>query len=70
MLRVMKYCVDTPNRGLTLKPEGEWDGWIAYLFTVSGRSDLDYAKYQVTRKSISGFRVLLNSTPVIFKKYA
>ncbi len=22
MLRVMKYCVDTPDRGLTLKPEG------------------------------------------------
>ena len=24
MLRVMKYCVDTPERGLTLKPDGNW----------------------------------------------
>lgn len=52
MLRVMKYCVETPNRGLTLEPEGEWDGSNKYLFTVSGRSDSDYAKCQVTRKSI------------------
>ena len=26
MLRVMKYYVDTPNGGLMLKPEGDWDG--------------------------------------------
>jgi len=67
MLRVMKYCVETPNRGLTLEPEGEWDGSNKYLFTVSGRSDSDYAKCQVTRKSISGYRVMLNGAPVIFK---
>ena len=67
MLQVMKYCVDTPNRGLTLKPEGNWDGSKDYEFVISGRSDLDYAKCKITRKSITEFRVLLNGAPVIFK---
>lgn len=67
MLRVMKYCVETPNRGLTLKPEGKWDGSRDFLFTISGRSDSDYAKCEDTRKSVSGYRVLLNGAPIVFK---
>ena len=67
MLRTMKYCVDTPNRGLTLKPEGEWDGSKDYLFLISGKSNSDYAKCPTTRKSITGYRVFLNRAPVMFK---
>ena len=67
MLRVMKYCVDTPNRGLTLKPEGTWDGSKDYAFVISGRSDSDYAKCPTTRRSATGYRVFLNGTPVAFK---
>ena len=67
MLRVMKYCIDTPNRGLTLKPEGEWNGSRDYLFEISSKSDSDYAKCPTTRKSITGFRVFLNGAPVMFK---
>jgi len=67
MLRVMKYCVDTPDRGLVLKPEGEWDGKPDSIeFMISGRSDSDYAK-EAGFKSVSGHRVLLNGAPVMFK---
>jgi hypothetical protein len=38
-----------------------------YEFIISGRSDSDYANYTQMRKSISGFRVLLEGAPVIFK---
>ena len=43
MLRVMKYCVDTLERGLTLKPDGNWDGKKGYPFVISGKLDSDYA---------------------------
>lgn len=67
MLRVMKYCVNTADRGLVLKPEGEWDGKPDSIeFIISGRSDSDYAK-DPSRKSVSGHRVLLNGAPVMFK---
>ena len=26
MVHVMDYCVTTPERGLVLKPYGDWDG--------------------------------------------
>ena len=67
MLRVMKYCVCTANRGLVLAPVGTWDGHPNSIeFIVSGRSDSDYAK-EDSRKSVSGHRVLLNGAPVMFK---
>lgn len=67
MIRIMKYCVDTPERGLTIEPNGKWDGSRQYQFVISGKSDSDYAKCPTTRKSISGFRVFLDDAPVIFK---
>ena len=69
MVRVMKYCVDTADRGLVLKPEGEWDGTPDSIeFVISGRSDSDYAKEASCNcKSVSGHRVLLNGAPVMFK---
>src|SRR5687768_3230212 len=30
--RVMKYCVGTANKGLTIRPKGEWDGSKDYQF--------------------------------------
>ena len=63
----MKYCVDTPKRGLMLKPEGKWDGSKKYQFVISSKSDSDSAKCPTTRKSATGFRVFLNGAPVVFK---
>jgi len=67
MLRVMKYCASTPEWGLVLKPDGEWDGNPnSFEFVISGWSDSDYAKDPL-RKSVSGLCVLLNKAPDMFK---
>ena len=63
MRRLMEYCVSTEQRGLLLKPEGQWDGTADYEFEISGRSDSDYAK-QHDRKSVSGISVFLNGAPI------
>lgn len=62
----MQYCVETPNQGLMLKPEGKWDGSKDYLFTIGGREDSDYSKCEDTRKSVSGYHVLLNGALIVF----
>ncbi len=67
MLRVMKYCACTADRGLVLKPDGIWDGNPdTFEFVISGQSDSDYAKEEL-HKSVSGHRVILNGAPVMFK---
>ena len=65
--KVMKYCVGTPKRGWYLKPERKWDGNKEFRFRISGRSDSDFAKCPVTRKSVSGWNVKLEKCPVIVK---
>ena len=65
MHRVMEYCVTTPERGLTLQPDTEWDGDPEFKLTISGISDSDYAKDPETRKSVSGNSTFLNGSPVI-----
>jgi hypothetical protein len=67
MLRLMKYVDDTRDRGLVLNPMQKWDGSKDHEFIISRRSDSDYANNTQTRKSISGYRVLLEGAPVIFK---
>ena len=36
MLRAMKYCLGTPERGILLKPDAKWDGSKNFEFTISG----------------------------------
>ena len=68
MLRTMKYCVDTKHRGLTLDPIGTWDGKdLGFEFKIVGISDSDYAKDKTTRRSVNGWLVTLNGSPVAFK---
>jgi hypothetical protein len=66
MLRFMKYVDDTRDRGLVPNPMQKWDGSINHEFIISRRSDSDYAKNTQTRKSISGYMVLLEGAPVMF----
>jgi hypothetical protein len=66
MLRLMKYVDDTRDRGLVLNPTKKWDGSKDHEFIISRRSDSDYAKDLQTRKSISGYRVLMEGAPVMF----
>ncbi len=64
ILRYMKYCVDRPNRGLVLQPDVLWDGNPKTPLIVSGRSNSDYAKEPITRRSVSGGCVMFISVPV------
>ena len=54
LLRLMKHCVDTKNRGWTLKPNMKWDG-ISKTFEVEvdGDADSNYATHVDTRKSVT-----------------
>jgi hypothetical protein len=63
---LMKYCVDTPNRGLVLKPYGRWDGKDkSYEFVILGKGDSEYAKDVATRRSVGGHVVYLNGAVVV-----
>ena len=66
MKRVMKYVVNTAERGLLLKPKGIWDGTRNFLFEITGMSDSNYAKDE-TRKSVNGWSTFLNGAPTSFK---
>ena len=63
----MKYCVGTPNRGLLLKPDVEWDGDQNFEFEIKGIKDSDYAKDPETRRSVNGWTVFLCSAPITMK---
>ena len=64
MIRTMKYCCGTPNRGVLLHPNATWDGNPNFEFVVSGRSDSDYAKDPERRRSVSGYSTFLHGAPV------
>ena len=53
MLRIIKYVLDTPLRGLKLSPTVSKE-WKVVIFT-----DSDWAGDKDTRKSVSGYMVFL-----------
>jgi hypothetical protein len=64
MIRVMKYLLDTRKFGLkiqpsALDPSGNW--------TMRIYSDSDWASCTETRKSITGFVILLQNTPIMWR---
>ena len=63
MKTVMNYVINTPNRGLLLKPDKKWDGTKNFEFEILGRSDSDHGKCPDTRRSVSGYSVFLNGAP-------
>ena len=63
MHRCIEHCMGTPTYGVTLQPQGIWDGTKDYNFVISGRSDLDYAKGPGTRTSVTGTRVSVKRAP-------
>jgi hypothetical protein len=64
--RVLEYCAKTPERGLLLAPTGFWDGRDRnFEFKVRAKSDSEYAKDAMTRRSVGGHVVYLNGAPVI-----
>ena len=67
MLRVMRYSVDTPERGWSLNPTRTWDRKSKFEFRISGRSDSDYAKCPASRRSVSGHNIKLKGAVIICK---
>ena len=68
LLRIMKYCVDHPNRGWTLKPNRQWNGIDKdHEFEITGQADSNYATCVETRKSITGLMVKLENAIVAVK---
>ena len=56
--RIMTYCIKTEDRGLTLSPDGIWDGTRDFIFRIRGMSDSDYAKDE-SRHSVNGWSTWL-----------
>ena len=67
LLRLLKYCVSTENRGLLLRPTRVWDGRTDFEFLVGGKSDAAYATDVSNRRSITGYSVFLEEAPVATK---
>lgn len=65
MQRGMLYCLNTPNRGLLLKPDCEWDGSPEHEFVIEGRCDSEFAKDTITRRSVGGHAVFLHGAPIL-----
>ncbi|KAL7571522.1 hypothetical protein ACA910_020941 [Epithemia clementina (nom. ined.)] len=64
MRRCMRYCTETAERGRVLKPNCSWDGSPDFEFTISGRSDSDFAKDPERRRSVSGCTVFMNGAVI------
>jgi hypothetical protein len=68
MLRIMKYCTITKDRGWTLKPSRTWDGKDReFEFRIKGKADSNYATCSDTRKSVTGYCVYLEDAPITVK---
>jgi hypothetical protein len=57
-LRAMKYCAETPNRGLVFKPKRRWTG-RDFEFDLVGYSDSNYASDADNRRSVMSCQVYL-----------
>ena len=66
MKRAMNYCVKTKDLGITFEPERKWDGTENHEFTITGKSDSEYAK-DTSRRSVNGWSVFLEGAPISYK---
>eukprot|EP00957_Ditylum_brightwellii_P043109 3265550-Ditylum_brightwellii.AAC.1 len=63
----MHFCVSTPERGWTLRPDAKWDGDPEFEFIISGRSGSNYATDPETMRSVKGHSTFLNGNPIVCK---
>ncbi len=66
MHRIMKYCLDTKERGTTLNPNEKWDGSKDFKFKIGGRSNSVYTADPETHRSITSTRVSSNRASVMW----
>ena len=68
VLRIMKYCVDTKDKGWILKPSRTWDGKDKnFEFVIRGKADSNFATCKETRRSITGYAVWLEDALITVK---
>jgi hypothetical protein len=67
LYRAMTYCVNTPERGLLLKPNCTWNGLPSHEFVINGRADSTYASCPDTMRSVGGQTTLLEGAPIIMR---
>jgi hypothetical protein len=66
LFRVMNYVKHTKELGNFIQPEAEWDpGDRSFLFTITGKSDSEYAADHETRRSVSGGTTFLCGAPIM-----
>jgi hypothetical protein len=63
--QLMRYCVETKDRGLVLKPDVKWNGDPEFKLVICGILDSDFVKDPETQKSVSGNSTFLCGAPVI-----
>jgi hypothetical protein len=69
MIRIMDYCVSTPERGRKISPTQSWNGTKEFEFVVSGTADAAYNQCPDSRKSVSGNTTEVNGVPVITRSF-
>jgi hypothetical protein len=65
--RAMKYNIATPNRGLTLAPDGMWNGDSRFEFNIVGAADASYKPYHDRALSVGGYAIFLQNAPIFEK---
>jgi hypothetical protein len=60
LVRAMSYVVQTPERGLVLKPDRGWDSFAEHEFVIFGTCDASYHSCPDTCRSVSGWGVFLH----------
>ena len=65
--QVMQHVLSTPNHGVIMQPNTDWDGNNAFLFTVDGLSDSRDAIEPESQRRCGGLQVFLNKAPIAHK---
>ena len=68
MLKVMSYCISTPERGIVLKPSLKWNCDAEFKLVILGRSDSDFSKDPDKKQNVSGTSTFLSATPIMQRR--
>ena len=60
----MQHVLSTPNRGVIMQPDMNWDGKEAFLFTVDGMSDSGDATEPESQRRCGGLQVFFKNRPL------
>ena len=63
----MQHVLSTPDRGVIMQPNTDWDGNDGFLFTVDGMLDSGDATKPESQRRFGGLQVFLNKLPIAHK---